>query len=150
MNLLTGIVQQLSLAAWGLFAGAMLTEGCVLVAWWRSIPAAEFHAWYAQNDRRLLAFFSPLTIMTALLALGAAILALWTGHAGRWLSLFAASLAVVVVASFYLYFGKANARFSAGRLNETELTTELKHWAAWHWGRTVLSLVVLAAAILAR
>ncbi|MES1168481.1 MAG: hypothetical protein ABUL61_04860 [Oleiharenicola lentus] len=150
MNRLTEITRLLSIGSWGLFAGAMLTEGFVLVAWWRSIPAAQFLQWYTQNDQRLLGFFTPLTIMTALLALVAAALALWTGHPGRWLNLCSAGLALLVVATFYLYFQKANAGFSTGRLGELQLAVELKRWATWHWGRTALSLAALAAAILAR
>ena len=49
-------LQILSSAVWGVFAGAQLAEGCLLVPYWQSLKPAEFHAWYATNDRRLVAF----------------------------------------------------------------------------------------------
>lgn len=145
MQLFVETSRLLATASWGLFAGAMLTEGCVLVPAWRVLPAAQFIAWYQANDRRLLAFFSPLTIVTALLALVAAATSLWASEPGRWLALVSAGIAVLVVASFPLYFKQANARFSAGKLAENELRAELVRWARWHAWRTGLSLGAFGA-----
>jgi hypothetical protein len=69
-----------SAASLGIFAGAMLTEGLVLVPYWRSLTPPEFFVWYAVNDKRLLDFFGPLTWVAVLLALGAALVSLWEGH----------------------------------------------------------------------
>jgi RimJ/RimL family protein N-acetyltransferase len=148
MKIVFEIVRFLSAASLGLFAGGMLTEGCVLVPYWRSLPPAEFFAWYAANDRRLLGFFRPLTSVTALLAIAAALISLWEDHPGRWFALLAAVLMVVVVSTFFLYFEKANAGFSAASLGKDEVAAELTRWAAWHWWRTGLSFAALAAAML--
>lgn len=145
MHVWIEISRLLATASWGLFAGAMLTEGCVLVPAWRALPAAQFFAWYQANDRRLLAFFGPLTIVTASLSLVAAATSLWAGAPGRWLALLAGGIALVVVASFPLYFQDANARFSAAKLGENELRMELARWARWHWWRTGLSLCAFGA-----
>ena len=148
MQFLCDVLQLLSVASLGVFAGAMLTEGLVLVPYWRSLAAAEFFAWYAANDRRLLGFFGPLTAVTAVLALATALVALWTGDPGRWLALLAAVLAVVVVSTFFLYFQHANASFTAATLEADALAAELQRWATWHWVRSGLSLAALAAALL--
>ena len=60
MTQLGHLLRVLAVASLGLFVGAMVTEGFVLVPYWRSLPADEFLAWYAANDRRLVAFFGPL------------------------------------------------------------------------------------------
>jgi hypothetical protein len=148
MPFLCHVLQLLSVAALGVFAGAMLTEGLVLVPFWRSLAAAEFFAWYAANDRRLLGFFGPLTAVTAVLALAAALVALWTGDPGRWLALLAALLAIVAVSTFFLYFQRANASFAAATLAADDVPAELRRWAAWHWLRSGLSLAALTAALL--
>ncbi len=149
MNVVFEVIRFLSAAALGLFAGAMLTEGGVLVPWWRSLRPAEFLAWYAAHGHRLQGFFGPLTIATALLALAAAFASLWEGHPGRWLATLAAAVMVAVVATFYLYFGKANASFANGSLGVDQVATELARWSRWHWWRTGLSFVALAAATMA-
>ena len=126
----------------------MLTEGLVLVPYWRSLAPTGFFAWYGANDQRLLGFFGPLTWVMALLAIAAALVSLWEGHPSRWLELLAAVLSVAVVSTFFLYFGKANASFSTASLRHDEVAAELTRWATWHWWRTVLSFAALAAAML--
>jgi hypothetical protein len=147
MNVVCDVLQLLSVASLGIFAGAMLTEGCVLVPWWRSLSAADFLAWYAANDQRLLDFFSPLTSVMALFAVAAAVASFWTGQTDRWASLLAAVLSLAIVSTFFLYFKNANARFSESRIEAGEVPAALGRWAAWHWSRTLMSLVALSAAL---
>src|SRR5258706_13317362 len=105
------VLRLLSVAALGIFAGAMLPEGGVLVPFWRGVAPAEFLRWYAANGGRLLAFFSPVTSVSAVLAILAALASVWEGHPGRWYGLTAAGLVLLAVASFFVYFEQANARF---------------------------------------
>jgi hypothetical protein len=148
MSGLSDALLLLSAAALGVFTGAMLTEGLLLVPWWRSLAPSSFLAWYAANDRLLMGFFGPLTSGTALLALAAALVSLGTGHPGRWLAALAALLVIAVVSTFFLYFRAANARFAEGALRPDEVPEALARWAAWHWLRTALSVAGLAAALL--
>jgi hypothetical protein len=139
----------IAVASLGIFVGAMLTEGFVLVPFWRSISADAFYAWYAANARRLVGFFSPLTWFAGLTTLAAAGLALWMAHPGRWYVLASAVCILVVVAMFFVYFERANASFSLGKMSAGELRLELDRWASWHWARCVCSLAALTSAILA-
>ena len=149
MHVVAEVLQLLSAACLGLFAGAMLTEGLVLVPYWRSLAPHEFFAWYAANDRRLVGFFGPLTTATALLAVAAALASLWDGHPGRGPAVLAAALAVSVVATFFVYFRRANETFAAAAVRPDALPAELARWAAWHHARTGVSVVALAAALVA-
>jgi uncharacterized membrane protein len=148
IQVLCDALQSLSVASLGLFAGAMLTEGSVLVPYWRSLRPEAFFAWYAANDRRLLGFFGPLTSVTALMAVAAAVASWWVREPGRWASLAAGILTVAVVLTFPLYFQRANARFAAATIHAEDLSTELARWAAWHRVRTAASFAALAAALL--
>jgi hypothetical protein len=143
------VLRFLAVASLGVFAGAMLTEGAVLVPYWRSLAPAEFFAWYAANDRRLLGFFGSLTTVAALLSVAAALASLIEGHPGRRLAALAAGLTIMAVATFFLYFEQANASFSAASVSADDLPVELARWAAWHWLRIGLSFAALAAALLA-
>jgi hypothetical protein len=149
MVLLCDVLRYLAAASLGIFAGAMLTEAGVLVTFWRSLAPAEFLRWYAANAQRLLAYFSPVTSVSAVLAILAAVASFWQGHPGRWYALAAAGLAVVIVASFFVYFERANASFAAATIALDAVPAELARWSAWHNARTVLSLVALAASLLA-
>lgn len=143
------MMKLLAAAAIGLFTGAMLTEGCVLVPYWQSLSPGDFFAWYAANDRRLLGFFGLLTAAAALLALAAAAVAVWTRDPGRWPALVAAGLMVVAVLMFPAYFQQANARFAAAITPPPDLPAELARWATWHWVRVSLAGGALVAALLA-
>jgi hypothetical protein len=149
MHLLGELLALLAVASLGIFFGAMLTEGLVLVPYWRSLPAESFYSWYGANDKRLLGFFGPLTWLAALSALAVAGICLWTAHPGRWYAVAAAACVLVVVSMFFVYFEQANATFSLGRMPATELRVDLDRWVAWHWVRSGLSLAALTAAVLA-
>src|SRR5262245_25378869 len=69
-----GAVDVLAAVGLGLSAGAMLTEGAVLVPWWRSMSPESFLGWYAANAARLFWFFGPLEMASALLAVAAGVL----------------------------------------------------------------------------
>jgi hypothetical protein len=142
-------VMLIAVASLGIFVGAMLTEGFVLVPYWRTIPADAFYVWYAVNAKRLVGFFSPLTWFAGLTTLAAAGLSLWSAHPGRWYVLASAVCMLVVVAMFFVYFEQANASFSLGKMSATELGLALDRWASWHWARCVCSLAALTSAIFA-
>jgi uncharacterized membrane protein len=147
-KVLADVLCLLSVAALGIFAGAMLTEAGVLVPYWRSLSPAEFLAWYAANDERLLGFFGPLTSVAAVLALLAALIAVWARRPGRWLALLSTALSFAAVAMYALYFQEANASFSDASIDPGQLPAELARWATWHWVRTAISCAALAAALL--
>jgi hypothetical protein len=149
MSFVCGMLLLLSAGSLGLFAGAMLTEGMVLVPYWRSLSPAAFFAWYAANDRRLLRFFGQLTSATALLVVAAAVMALWTGHPAATHAVTSAALMIAVVASFPLYFKRANESFAAASIAPADIAAELARWAAWHWVRTAVSFIALFSAMAA-
>jgi uncharacterized membrane protein len=149
VNGFASALELIAAACLGVYSGAMLTEGFVLVPWWRSLPAAEFFAWYAANDARLLAFFGPVTSVTAIAALASAVVSMWAGMPGRWLSVAALALVLTAVAMFVVYFEAANESFSKATITAEALPAELARWGALHHLRTVLSLAALACSLLA-
>jgi hypothetical protein len=146
---MVALLLYLSVAASGIFAGAMLTEGMVLVPYWREISPAEFFAWYAANGDRLFGYFGPVTIVALVAGVAAAGAAVWTGHGSRRLALTAALLILATVVMFPLYFQGVNDRFATAGLPPEDVAPELARWAAWHGARTVIALVAFAAALLA-
>jgi hypothetical protein len=142
------VLQALTVGTLGVYAGAMLTEGFVLVPYWRSLAAEAFFAWYAANDARLFGYFGPLTIAMAALALVTAVVATLERSPGRWLAVLVAALALAAIAMFPVYFQETNASFAAGTVAPADLPRELARWDRWHRARTVLSVVALVLALL--
>jgi hypothetical protein len=149
MALLGDVLRYLSAAALGIFVGAQLTEGLVLVPYWRALPPEQFFRWYAENDQRLLGFFGPLTTVTALLAIAAAMVTWWEAAPGRLAASIAALVMIAIVASFFVYFEHANKSFAEAGIASSAVAAELARWSGWHWSRTVLAAVAFAAALLA-
>lgn len=149
MNLFAEAMPLLAAAGLALFTGALLTEAMVLVPMWRSLQPQEFFTLHAAHAHRLYTFFAPLTVGATLLAVGAAITAVATRRPSTSASLVAGVLALVILSTYGLYFRRANASFAEASLTHDALPAELARWAAWHWFRTVVALVALAAALLA-
>ena len=131
----------------GLSAGALLTEACVLVPFWRGQSPEGFLAWYRGHAQLLVRYFGTLEVLAA----GAA--AIWAlaaalgflTNAGPTIA--AAVLALLVLASFPVYFKRANAGFSSGRTDPAEVPGELRRWARWHWARTAIAILAFGCAL---
>ena len=131
----------------GLSSGALVTEGAVLVPFWRSLAPAAFLAWYRQHAALLFRFFGSLEIVTTLATFGA-LAARWyaTGSLDTWLG-FAAVLCVAVLLVFPLYFQRVNVSFERGSIALDDVGPELARWARWHWSRTAMALGAFVAAL---
>ena len=142
------VIALLAVGTLGLAAGAMLAEGAVLVPWWRSLPAEVFLRWYADNGSRLFAFFGPLEMLSAGLAVAAGVVYRHGPAGARGLFASSAVLAVAVLGLFPLYFQQVNASFASGTIPLDRVPGVLGRWAAWHWLRTAFGLMAFAAAVL--
>jgi hypothetical protein len=142
-----GLLGIVSIASIGVFAGAMATEAWVLVPYWHSLPAEQFLGWYAANAQRLFAFFAPVNVSAAAVALVAALSALRRRRPGRTAAVAACVLVLAATALYPLYFESVNANFAAGNIEPEDVPAELARWASWHWLRTWLAALALVAAL---
>ena len=65
MEVMANALTVLTTIALGLSAGALVTEGAVLIPSWRSLQPDRFLAWYREHARLLFKFFGPLEIVAA-------------------------------------------------------------------------------------
>ena len=144
---LTQSVALLAVVGLGLSAGALLTEGAVLVPFWQSLDPEEFLHWYQRNAALLLRFFAPLEIAPALLAVLATVSFFYDGRPGSGMSALSSLLALGVLLAFPLYFRAANASFADATIGLERVTTELRRWAAWHWARTFVAMAAFVAGL---
>lgn len=149
MNLICEMLVFLSAGVLGLFIGALLAEGSLLVPYWRSLLPDNFFALHKEFGPRLYRFYAPLTIAATVLALVAAITTVATAYPGRWSAVAASLLSLSMIAIYFFYFQQANAKFAAASISATELPAELARWAFWHWVRVAIGIIAFAASLLA-
>ena len=149
MEPLAFVAGVLAVLALGLSAGALLAEAGVLVPMWRAQDPAAFLSWYRDHASLLLKFFGPLEVASTLLVVVATVSAWLAGLEGQGLFLASTVLTLAVLASFPLYFQKANASFAEASIPTGAVGAELGRWARWHWGRTALAIAAFGLAALA-
>ncbi|MEO9635134.1 MAG: DUF1772 domain-containing protein [Roseobacter sp.] len=142
------LVHILSTFSIGLFAGALLTEGCILVPYWRRMDASDFFRLHGNMGFDLFRYFAPLTVLAVTMSILSAGISLASDAPVIW-PLVAAGLCVVVLSIFFLYFKKTNDKFAKHIIQDSQLPAELSRWAMWHWFRTVLVMIAFAASITA-
>lgn len=127
----------------GLFAGSLLTEAMILVPYWRRMEPVEFFSLHGSLGPSLFRYFAPLTSLAVMLSV------LVAANVGTenlpWLT--SAVLSLAALAIFFIYFRSANNKFAAHDIADEELSAELQRWSNWHWVRTVLVVIALAASI---
>jgi len=124
--LLLDIVSLTSTFVIGLFAGSLLTEGMILVPYWRRMEPAEFFRLHGTLGPSLFRYFAPLTTVAVLLGVAAAVID--QGQTTAWVG--TAVICVATLGIFFVYFKKANASFADHSIKEAELASELTRWAA--------------------
>ncbi len=134
------ILTIITTAVIGLYAGSLLTEGMILVPFWRRMSAEEFFGGHSKMGPSLFRYFAPLTVLAVMLSVLTAILA---GGRHVWV----AGLCLTALAIFFVYFKKANQSFADHSLSNEDLPAELARWSAWHWTRTVIIIAALLISV---
>jgi hypothetical protein len=143
------VLQTLTSLILGLFVGSLLTEGGILVPYWRSLKPESFLSLYGTLGPHLERYFAPLTVAATLIPTITFVFCYWVGAEG-WI--YSASVAVIMLAIlgiFYYYFKSANASFASGSVGMECLPAELRRWSNWHWLRTVMGLVAFVLSLVA-
>tara|TARA_R110002072_G_scaffold125612_3_gene261824 strand:- start:1443 stop:1913 length:471 start_codon:yes stop_codon:yes gene_type:complete len=132
-----------SVAIFSIFIGSQITEGLLLVPYWKSLSSNEFYLYYDQFGGYIGKFYTILTIVAALIPVAISIYAKRIGSGGFKLALCSSLFAILFIGCFYVYFKGANELFFNASLSELELSDELIVWNYWHWARIGLELISL-------
>jgi hypothetical protein len=147
------VTRVLATVALGLLAGALLTEGAVLVPYWRSISNQAFSRLHDGVAPRLYAYFAPLTITAVLLATASGAFATRSGPVTTddWLTIASSALAISLLGFYRWYFQRANRALPKfARLEDpAQLAAELRRWQLIHTVRTGVCVASFLAAVLA-
>ncbi len=139
----------LAVIALGISAGASLAEEVLLVPFWQSMSPIDFYKWYAANESRLVAFYSPLQIWSTVIALLGFISLSVKRERNQWMMLVATILSIAVLATYFIYFKNANATFLAQTMNAEQLQMSIQTWGNWQWIRIALQIGAFCSAVYA-
>jgi len=135
--------RNLFIVVFAIFVGAQIKEGCLMVPHWKSMEAQDFYAYYNSFGPSIGKFFTILTVVAALIAIGLAAYQLLQKSRQRYWSMGAALCMIICLAMFYLYFKGANELFYAGALDANGLQLELERWHLWHNIRVLIEIIAL-------
>ena len=144
IGLMFDVVSLASTLVIGLFTGSLLTEGMILIPYWRRMDPPEFFRLHGTLGPSLFRYFAPLTVSAV--GLGLAVAVLDQGRTLEWVG--TAALCLATLAIFYVYFRKANAGFADHAFADEALSAELTRWAVWHWLRTLLMVIAFGLSVL--
>ena len=132
----------------GIFLGSQITEAILFVPYWKALKADDFFKFYRKYGRIIHLFFAPITILatvTPLITVG-----YYTINQTENKILFGIMglTTLAFFSTYYLYFKKANKRFTERDLSNEELPQELKRWGNWHWGRICFEFIAFGCSLL--
>ena len=137
-----------SIVIFSIFIGSQITEGVLLVPYWKSLSSEDFYSYYNQFGPSIGQFYTILTIIAALIPISLSIYCKLYNSDALKHALISSLFAILFIACFYVYFKDANDLFYQASLTSEELKKELITWSYWHWGRIVLEFISLFFLIL--
>jgi len=143
------ILSSFLVAIFSIFLGSQITEGYLLLPYWKSLTATDFYSYYNKFGPTINNFYSILTIAAAVIPAALTIYCFTKKKDGLLYSSLSTFFAVVFVSFFFFYFKDANQSFYDSALNSIDLTNELNSWGQWHWLRVFFQFVSLLFLILA-
>ena len=131
----------LSAGILGIFLGAQICEGALLVPYWKSMSSEDFFEMHKIYGRKIYQFFAPLTIAATIIPLITAFYAVSYTLNGYVFSLLMGIFTLFFFFTYFAYFKQANKRFVEASISYKELPKELNRWGKWHWSRVGLELI---------
>lgn len=125
-------------AVFAIFVGGQITEGVILVPYWKSLSSQNFYSFYESFGPLIGRFYTVLTLIAAFIPIVLCLYCWRTKHVAFRDALISSIFALLFIAAFYIYFKGANEQFYAATMSAAELSNELRTWSLWHWGRVVM------------
>jgi len=143
------ILELMAALSSGIYAGALLTEACILVPFWQRMNPENFLSMHHQMGPSLFRFYAPVTIAGTVLPIIAYTAAYMNDSQSALYWAVCAVIALFMLGIYFAYFKSANESFKTGSIDVKHLNAELSRWAFLHKLRTSLAITGLFAALLA-
>lgn len=142
------ILYLLSSGILGIFLGAQICEGALLVPHWKSLSAEDFFEMHKTYGKKIYQFFAPLTIVATIIPISTAIFSFANELNGYIFSALMGLFTLLFFSTYFLFFKQANKRFADASIASKDLPKELDKWANWHWCRVVFEFIAFVFSLL--
>ncbi|APG64812.1 hypothetical protein LPB136_05300 [Tenacibaculum todarodis] len=142
------VLAYFSIAIFAIFLGSQITEGALLVPYWKTLSATEFYQYYSEFGKIIGSFYTVLTLIAALIPVSVFIYCYLKKSEALRFSIIAVFFTFSFIAVFYIYFKGVNQQFYNATFNAIQLKSELNTWENWHWFRVLLEALALIFLIL--
>lgn len=143
------IILLLSISIFGIFVGSQITEGVLIVSYWKSLSVEEFYEYYTMFGPAIGRFYTILTIIAVLISTSISIYSYFIKSPALKYALVSTFFAFLFLSLFYIYFKDANQQFYDAAFNAIQLKAELETWESWHWLRVIFETLALIFLIIA-
>lgn len=142
-------IMYLAVSIFAIFIGSQITEGAILVPYWKSLSAEQFYGYYQEFGPSIGQFYTILTIVAALIPLAFSIYSKAINSSAFKYALISTFFALLCIGCFYVYFKGTNELFYQAALDDMALKNELINWNYWHWSRVFIECLSLLFLIFA-
>jgi len=139
----------LSIAIFSIFLGSQITEGFILLPYWKTLSRTEFYQYYATFGPAIGRFYSILTVIAALIPVSITVYCFYIKSDALKYAIASTIFAFLFIAIFYVYFKGTHQQFYASAFSASQLKAVLSTWGHWHWLRVLLECLSLLFLMLA-
>ena len=143
------ILQFLLIAVFSVFLGSQITEGFLLIQYWKSLSSSSFYEYYATFGPTINTFYSILTIITVLIPVILSVYSYIKKLQSLKYSVISAVFSLLILVIFYVYFKDVNQHFFDATFTANQLKSELITWEYLHWLRVFFEVIALTFLIFA-
>ncbi|WP_271405536.1 hypothetical protein [Tenacibaculum soleae] len=143
------IVIFFAIAIFSVFLGSQITEGLLLVPYWKSLTSTKFYEYYSEFGPIINTFYSILTIIAILIPINLSVYSYIKKLPSLKYSIISSIFSLLILVIFYVYFKDTNQQFFNTSFTVNELKSVLIIWEYLHWLRIFFETIALTFLILA-
>lgn len=138
----------LSIIIFSIFLGSQITEGLLLVPYWKSLSKTEFYEYYSEFGQPIGRFYTILTIIATMIPISISVYCFFNKLRALKYSTISSLFAILVIVIFYIYFKDTNQQFYDASFDTDRLKSALKCWEFMHWLRVLFEIISLISLII--
>ncbi len=138
----------LSIIIFSIFLGSQITEGLLLVPYWKSLSKTEFYEYYSKFGPLIGRFYTILTIIATLIPISISVYCFFNKLRALKYSAVSSFFAFLIITIFYIYFKGTNQQFYGASFDVNQLKSVLKGWEFMHWLRVLFEIISLVFLII--
>lgn len=131
------------IAIFSVFLGSQITEGVLLVPYWKSLSSIKFYEYYTNFGVVINRFYTILTIIAVLIPLYLTLYCYFNNIRALKSAIISSVFALLIIVLFFIYFKGVNQQFFEATFGANKLKSVLKYWEYMHWLRVFVEFISL-------